>query len=101
MDNTQSTCVIGHMAENWPGLCSDRPAMIVNPDATPLDVLAWCRGEVVYLECTAHVLAAGDEVAGDISAMLLHRLRPLIAAMDLVVGELQNAARRLPEGSAV
>lgn len=74
---------IGHLAKNWPSLNASEPAIIVNPAASPLDVLAWCWGEVESLRAAVDVMGeSGTCVNGDaIADVLLHRLAPLSAVM--------------------
>lgn len=72
----------GYLCENFIGL--ETPALRVNPDATPGDLVAWCWAEVTSLEATAHavakVLFSEDPSLHPPEAfdkMFLHRLRPL------------------------
>jgi hypothetical protein len=72
-----SAAAIGLLARNWGALNAQVPAIIVNPAASPLDVLAWCWGEVESLHQAARVFENMDSEA--VSAIFLHRLAPLSA----------------------
>ena len=51
--STTTVTPMGHLAENFIGLQDNAPAVILNPDAHPLAVLAWCWGEVESLSADA------------------------------------------------
>lgn len=74
---------IGNLAKNWPSLNTETPAIIVNPAASPLDVLAWCWGEVKSLRMAAEALSGSHEsIDSDVVyAVFLHRLAPLSDVM--------------------
>lgn len=82
----------GHLADNW---SLDRAALVVNPDALPVDLLAWCWGEVMSLKAAA-VLAsvAADSIsAEDMTAIFLHRLEPLESMLEHAITQLLVAMR--------
>lgn len=91
-----ATAAIGHLAKNWPSLNEGEPAIIVNPAASPLDVLAWCWGEVESLRAAVDVMGeSGACVDGDaVSGVLLHRLAPLSAVMQDAIQALVTAQRQ-------
>ena len=75
--------VCGPLADSW-GNHAPSPAVIINPDAHPLDVLAWCMGELqslrdVVLEITA--FSDGLE-ANELHTIVGHRLAPLPKALE-------------------
>ena len=76
-----TNAALGHLAKNWPSLNASAPAIIVNPAASPLDVLAWCWGEVESLRAIVDVIGeSGAGVDGNaVADVLLHRLAPLSA----------------------
>lgn len=93
----ESTNPVGYLSNNWDGFenDSDGPALIVNPNATPMDLLGWCWGEVCSLRSAASVLATAGELIepGDMAAIFLQRLEPLTEVMRLAVSELHSAQR--------
>lgn len=100
-----NAAAIGHLAKNWPALNEIEPAIIVNPSASPLDVLAWCWGEVESLRHAIDAMGeSGRSVDGDaISSVLFHRIAPLSQVMSnaihrLVEGE-RSACAKCPEGA--
>lgn len=95
------TRVTGCMADNWNTLNESQPALIINPDASALDLLAWCWGEAASMEATAQMLVGGESelTAGDLSALFLHRLSPLVNALHHATSDLLNT-RRAHEGRA-
>ena len=90
------TAVIGYLAKNWVELNSEAPAIIVNPSASPLDVLAWCWGEVECLHQAADACAAaGESIDSEaLGAMFLHRLAPLSHLMRDAIQALVNAKKQ-------
>ena len=74
---------VGFLAQNFGELQDNAPGVIVNPDAHPIAVLAWCWGEVESLAAAALVFdAAGPEVdSGAFGSVFVHRLVPLSAVM--------------------
>ena len=90
-----NAAAIGHLAKNWPALNEIEPAIIVNPSASPLDVLAWCWGEVESLCHAVDAMGeAGRSVDGDaISSVLFHRIAPLSQVMSNAIQRLVEAQR--------
>lgn len=91
--------VQGYLAENWTHAANTRPAVIVNPEAKPLDLLAWCWGEVYSLRASIEALTCGTaplEVS-DLSAIFQHRMQPLSDVLDLAINQLVAEARAVKE----
>jgi len=82
----------GYLAENWGGLneIDLAPAVIVNPDAPPLALLAWCWGEAKHLSDISALLCAAEAVDPGI---FYHRLPGLAAALGHAVDLLVTADR--------
>lgn len=87
------TLPMGYLAQNWLGTNDKTPALIVNPEASPLDMLAWIGGELFSLEAAGHAL--GDMASGDstidvdqFTAIFMHRLEPVARVLDLALCEL-------------
>ena len=79
--------VMNYLAHNW-GASHKRPhALIVNPEAHHLELLAWCWGEVQSLLASADacITANSDINAGDMSAIFMSRLGPLAEVMTIAV----------------
>lgn len=78
----------GYLADNWPRL--NRPALLVNPDARPEDLLAWCWGELMSLIAAAQVASETHDnlSSGDVAAIFLHRLEPLGSMLDHAIQQL-------------
>ena len=94
-----SANAVGHLACNWPE--SKNPALILNPKAQPLDLLAWCWGEIVSLESAVTVMSLNAEIdKGDMDAIILHRLLPLSSVMTAAMNELMRWQRegRIDDG---
>lgn len=95
----------GYLSRNWGALNSEAPAIVINPSASPLDLLAWCWGEVESLHQVAKVC---DETGMDgeaLGAVFLHRLAPLSAvfcdAIQAMVREkMQRQAAQQQGGAA-
>lgn len=95
----------GYLSRNWGALNSEAPAIVINPAASPLDLLAWCWGEVESLHQVAKVC---DETGMDgeaLGAVFLHRLAPLSAvfcdAIQAMVREkMQRQAAQQQGGAA-
>ena len=94
--------VIGYSAENWIGLNEKTPAVIVNPDASPLDQLAWCWGEVASLNAAAMVVRLGgnDLEVEDFSAIFGMRLPALAAVLTDAIHRLYGAESQRQPGTA-
>lgn len=100
--STTTVTPIGHLAENFIGLQDNAPAVILNPDAHPLAVLAWCWGEVESLSEAAGVYgsaAASRDGVNDagcaFSAMFTHRLQCLPGVMGLAIQALMHDRDRM------
>lgn len=93
-DKTTPTPVSGYLAQNWFGLNEQTPAVILNPAAQPLDLMAWCWGELASLQAAADALTAGtDNISrGDFSALFVHRLDPLMKVFDIALHQLRERA---------
>lgn len=93
--NAKPVSVMGYLAGNWLGINEEHPALIVNPEASPQDLLAWCWGEVASLESVTQTLsAAGANVShGELSAIFLHRLTPLAKVLETAIDALDAPAR--------
>ena len=97
--NTIPTPVMGYLADNWTHLNENTPAVIVNPEARPLDLMAWCWGELQSMQAAADALTCGsDDInKGDFSALIVHRLAPLTVvfakAMDQLYGDAVQSGR--------
>lgn len=84
---------MGYLADNWFGANEDNPALIVNPDASPLDLLAWAGGELNSIEAAGDTLAriaSGDSQmsVADFCAIFLHRIAPVARVLDVALTEL-------------
>lgn len=85
--------VIGYLAENWAGLNDKTPAVIVNPDATPMDQLAWCWGEAASLSrLSSLAVAAGKDFDfGDFHDLFYMRLPALAGMLEYAIAHLARA----------
>ncbi len=90
---------VGFLAQNFGGLQDNAPGVIVNPDAHPLAVLAWCWGEIESLSAAALVFdAAGSDVdSGAFGSVFVHRLVPLSAVMGQAVAALVGGKDRMAD----
>ena len=85
---------MGHLAQNWLGANEAAPAMIVNPEASPIDLLAWVGGELRSLEASCNALsdlASGEGASigfAEFEAIVIHRLAPVSRVLDLALCEL-------------
>ncbi|WP_367065242.1 hypothetical protein [Oryzisolibacter sp. LB2S] len=88
---------VGYLAERWPNLNAAGPAVIVNPAASPADVLAWCWGEVQSLACAAEAISASRNGcdAAEFGAVFVHRLGPLSRVMERAVTALSQQPAHL------
>ena len=86
----------------WNFISSDRPALVVNPEALPEDVLAWCWAESMALVAAAQVASLSTDALspGDVAAIFLHRLEPLESMIEHAMTLLASQARAGEEGSA-
>lgn len=98
-----TTTPMGHLAQNWLGANEAAPAMIVNPEASPIDLLAWVGGELRSLEAACNALAdlAYGEEANigffEFEAIFMHRLAPVARVLDLALCELIAQRRQRDE----
>lgn len=79
--------VMGYLASNWVDVNEATPAVILNPAANSHDLLAWCWGELQSLQSALNVMSERREAVevGDISAILVQRIRPLCAVYEIAV----------------
>lgn len=79
----------GHLAENWAGLGNDsqQPPVVLNPEATDTDLMAWLWGEVESLLTTVQMLTEGnvDLEAQHLNAIVAHRLEPMATALEFAL----------------
>ena len=94
--NTTPTPVMGYLASNWSGLNEATPAVIVNPAARPLDLLAWCWAELQSMQAAADALVCSpdDIKTGDFSAIIVHRIAPLTLVFEQALDQLLCAAKQ-------
>jgi hypothetical protein len=76
--------VTGYLVKNHAyRLDPERPAIIINPEASPNELLAWCVGEVLALEMSVRLnFENPNEQLSEFSALLYHRLEPLANAIE-------------------
>jgi hypothetical protein len=77
--------VTGYLADTWSA--QTREALIINPDARPVDLLAWCWGELESLRAAVSTLhaARGELNKDDFSALVFHRIEPMGAVLGLAI----------------
>jgi hypothetical protein len=82
--------VVGYLTSNWNSQDDNPPAVVLNPDARPIDVLVWCWAELESMRAAANVLiAVNDDInKGDFSALIIYRLEPLVDVMERVISQL-------------
>lgn len=83
MDAKKPVEVMGYLAGNWTSLNNKTPALILNPDASPLDLLAWCWGEIASMNASLDSLASAEAhiEPAELSGIFLHRMAPLQSVM--------------------
>ena len=93
---TTLTPVMGYLTENFQGLNEKTPAVIVNPEARPLDLMAWCWAELQSMQAAADVMVSShDDInKGDFSALILHRLTPLSLVFEQAMNQLYREAKQ-------
>lgn len=96
----QTTCATGYLAHNWSGFNTETAALVVNPQASLLELLGWCWGEIRSLQASAQAFDAASAAGGiieprDFGAIFSHRLDPLVEVMTLALNEL-HAERQAP-----
>lgn len=86
--NTQKPSTVsaaGWRSENWSHLMK-QPAVIVNPEASLLEVLTWCHGEVRGIEDLVTGLVGTEDLkAGGLIELLYDRLEPVSTVMEGVI----------------
>ena len=94
MEKTPVTPVIGHLTQNWPDVNTRNPAIIVNPNASPLDLMSWCWAELRSMEavCDVFVSGAQDIPIGDFSASIFYRIQPLTGVLEEAMRQLYRDA---------
>ena len=93
---TKQTPVMGYLAENFQGLNEKTPAVIVNPEARPLDLMAWVWAELQALQAAADVMVCShdDICKGDFSALIIHRMGPLTQVFEQAMNQLYSDAKQ-------
>lgn len=88
-------CVHGYLAENWLDCNSETPAVILNPEALPLDLLAWCWAELESLNVAGAALAAGGAAScGEaFGPLFLYRLPSVRDVLEHVIKRLYDERR--------
>jgi hypothetical protein len=96
--STPSPRVTGYLAETWSDEAID--ALIVNPQARAVDLLAWCCGELQSMRAAVSFIhsSRGDIDRDDFSALMFHRMEPMAAVMSLVMTQLLAEAGK-PQAS--
>ena len=94
--------VNGFLGRNWPDVNDGTPAVIVNPAAQPLDLLAWCLGEVNSLQAVLDALASSETPIepSELSGIFLHRIEPLGKVLYAAVTVLVEQKRSTSGGEA-
>ena len=92
-NKTPLTPVVGYLTSNWVSNDNQPPAVVMNPEARPIDLLVWCWAEMESMRAAVNVLLAveGEINKGDFSALILYRLEPLLVVMEKTVGHLCQA----------
>jgi hypothetical protein len=89
-NKSKFTPVMGYLAQNWLAFNVQTPAVVMNPEAQPLDLLAWCWGELQSVQAAANVMTSsfGDIDKGDFSALIVHRVYALTEVFECAVDQL-------------
>lgn len=85
--------VAGYLAGNWSGQSDGSIAVIVNPGATALQLMAWCWGELMSVAAASAALAESTTTL-DIdhhNRIYMHRLPPVVDVMERAILMLQSA----------
>ena len=92
---TNQAPVMGHMAKNWIEFNDETPAVVLNPKARPLDLMAWVWGELQSVHAGAYALADGRDIIdkGAFDALILHRIDPLLMVFEAAFGQLALDAK--------
>ena len=92
MNDNKIECVpvLGHLAKNWTEFNNDNPAVVLNPKAVPLDLMAWCWGELLSLNSAVDTLqgSSDDLNKGDFCALIVHRMDPLLGVFERALDKL-------------
>jgi hypothetical protein len=83
-----NTKVTGYLAETW---SADMiAALVINPKAKPVDLLAWCWGELESMRAAVSTLhaARGELNRDDFSAVIFRRIEPMSAVLGLAIERL-------------
>jgi hypothetical protein len=91
---------IGYLAETWS--TDAREALIVNPEARPLDLFTWCWSELQSVRAAVSVMhaARGDIEKDDMAALLFHRIELLSSVMSLAIERLMAGAMHVGDAVA-
>ena len=84
-ESISQTKVMSHMADNWPQSWERPGALILNPDAHHLELLAWCWSEVRSLLATGDACNASSISLIDLEAMFFARLGPVVKVMNIAI----------------
>lgn len=84
---------MGYLAGNWLGANEETPALVVNPQASAVDLMAWVCGELRSLEAAAYALTGVSARDSSIEvrhfeAMFVHRIAPMERVLELVLCQL-------------
>ena len=84
---------MGYLAGNWLGANEETPALVVNPQASAVDLMAWVCGELRSLEAAAYALTAVSARDSSIEvrhfeAMFVHRIAPMERVLELALCQL-------------
>lgn len=94
---------MGYLADNWLGANEEEPALVINPEASPLDLLAWAGGELHSIEAAGDALAriaSGDSQISiaEFTAIFLHRIVPIARVLDVALTELVEQRNQAKAG---
>lgn len=95
-EDRKNTIVVSNLGGSWPGYNEETPALILNPRATPMDLLAWCWAEMQSLNATVLRLSCStvEMEPSEVLTILNHRVGPLTNVMKQAVGELVAEDRK-------
>ncbi|MEO6319432.1 MAG: hypothetical protein ABIR56_02055 [Polaromonas sp.] len=93
---TNQRPVMGHMAKNWVEFNEETPAVVLNPQAGPLDLMAWVWGELQSVHAAAYTLADARNgiEKGAFNALILHRIDPLLMVFEAAFDQLALDAKK-------
>ena len=100
---TAQANVTSYLALNWASSYERPRALMVNPDAHHLELLAWCWGEVQSLLASADTCIAGasEMGTGDLSAIFVSRLGPLSEVMTLALNAAMDDRKQIESAAEV